>query len=288
MTTAHITDHSSATPARGGRGGSGGRSRRATGIALARLAAVARWTLAVAACLWIALCVAVGPLYWADSSIADFGAVNWLFAVVGFLVPFAAVVAMTRWANGIPVFGWSSGTAPDSGGRTSRGRAAPGIRSRLVGQPDRTVPRPGMRTCHRPVVENRTDPVHRLALGADDAAVRVRRRHPLSGSRVQLGLEPMDRPGSAVYRILLIRADGHLSDRALHMAVESDVPDRSAQHRADGTVWCRAVGLPVFHRFQRCRIRGAVIRAVPVRRVLLRRHRQPVLQLAVAAAPRRH
>lgn len=109
MTTAHITDHSSATPARGGRGGSGGRSRRATGIALARLAAVARWTLAVAACLWIALCVAVGPLYWADSSIADFGAVNWLFAVVGFLVPFAAVVAMTRWANGIPVFGWSSG-----------------------------------------------------------------------------------------------------------------------------------------------------------------------------------
>ena len=50
-------------------------------------------------------------------------------------------------------------TAPDSGGRTSRGRAAPGIRSRLVGQPDRTVPRPDMRTCHRPVVENRTDPV---------------------------------------------------------------------------------------------------------------------------------
>ena len=109
MTTAHITDHSSATPARGGRGGSGGRSRCATGTALARLAAVARWTLAVAACLWIALCVAVGPLYWADSSIADFGALNWLFAVVGFLVPFAAVVAMTRWANGIPVFGWSSG-----------------------------------------------------------------------------------------------------------------------------------------------------------------------------------
>ena len=179
-------------------------------------------------------------------------------------------------------------TAPDSGGRTSRGRAAPGIRSRLVGQPDRTVPRPGMRTRHRPVVENRTDPAHRLALGADDAAVRVRRRHPLSGSRVQLGLEPMDRPGSAVYRILLIRADGHLSDRALHMAVESDVPDRSAQHRADGTVWCRAVGLPVFHRFQRRRIRGAVIRAVPVRRVLLRRHRQPVLQPAVAVAPRRH
>ena len=35
MTTAHITDHSSATPARGGRGGSGGRSRRATGTALA-------------------------------------------------------------------------------------------------------------------------------------------------------------------------------------------------------------------------------------------------------------
>ena len=61
-------------------------------------------------------------------------------------------------------------TAPDSGGRTSRGRAAPGIRSRLVGQPDRTVPRPGMRTCHRPVVENRTDPVHRLALGADVAS----------------------------------------------------------------------------------------------------------------------
>lgn len=109
MTTAHITDHSAATPARGGRGGSGGRSRRATGTALARLAAVARWTLTVAACLWIALCVAVGPLYWADSSIADFGAVNWLLAVVGFLAPFAAVVAMTRWANGIPVFGWSSG-----------------------------------------------------------------------------------------------------------------------------------------------------------------------------------
>ena len=119
-------------------------------------------------------------------------------------------------------------------------------------------------------------------LEADHPACRVRRRHPLPDPRIQLGVEPVDRTETAIHRLLLIRADGHLSDRALHVAGQSHVSDRPAQHRADRFLRCVRRGLPVFHRFQRRRHRGAGRAAMAVRRVLLRRHRQSFLQSAVA------
>ena len=76
---------------------------------LRALGAAARWILAVAACLWISLCVAVGPLYWEDSSIANFSAANWTYFVIAFIITFGIVVALVRWAHGIPMFGWKSG-----------------------------------------------------------------------------------------------------------------------------------------------------------------------------------
>ena len=70
------------------------------------VACVARWALAVAACLWIALCTAVGPLYWNDSSIADFGLINAVYFLITALITFGIIVALVRWASGVPVFGW--------------------------------------------------------------------------------------------------------------------------------------------------------------------------------------
>ncbi|MFC5221095.1 DUF6020 family protein [Bifidobacterium leontopitheci] len=76
---------------------------------VAPAAAAARWALAVAACLWIALCVAVGPIYWADDSIADFGPLNWLYGLIAFGIALGIIIASVRWARGIPIFGWASG-----------------------------------------------------------------------------------------------------------------------------------------------------------------------------------
>ena len=53
---------------------------------LAGLAAGARWGLAGFACLWMALCTAVGPLYWVEGSIADWSWANTAY----FLISFAA------------------------------------------------------------------------------------------------------------------------------------------------------------------------------------------------------
>ena len=66
----------------------------------------ARIVLAVAACLWLALCTSVGPLYWFDGSIADFGWLNALYFLVSFLGYGAVVLALTRWGAGQPIFGW--------------------------------------------------------------------------------------------------------------------------------------------------------------------------------------
>ncbi|AKV56145.1 hypothetical protein AB656_04910 [Bifidobacterium actinocoloniiforme DSM 22766] len=55
------------------------------------------WTLAALACAWIALCTAVGPIYRADGSIADFGPPNWLIllgvfaASLGLVAKLAAI-----------------------------------------------------------------------------------------------------------------------------------------------------------------------------------------------------
>lgn len=66
-----------------------------------RIAATARWTLAVLACLWIALCVGVGPLYWEDGSIADWTAANTMYAIAAFAVTFAIVWTLARRGAGL-------------------------------------------------------------------------------------------------------------------------------------------------------------------------------------------
>lgn len=75
---------------------------------LARVGAAARWALAVAACLWLAWCTAVGPLYWTDSSITHFGWLHALIGVLTFTVYLCIVTALVRRSRHQPVFGWTT------------------------------------------------------------------------------------------------------------------------------------------------------------------------------------
>ncbi|WP_223846911.1 DUF6020 family protein [Bifidobacterium rousetti] len=83
----------------------------ATTGGIARIGAAARWALAVAACLWLAWCTAVGPLYWADSSIANFGWVNAGYGIAAFVVYLLIIAGLVRKARHQPLFGWT--TDPD-------------------------------------------------------------------------------------------------------------------------------------------------------------------------------
>ncbi|MBW3078529.1 hypothetical protein KIH76_04740 [Bifidobacterium sp. 81T8] len=64
------------------------------------MGAAARWTLAVLARLWIALCVGVGPLYWEDGSIADWTGTNTTYSILTFAVTFAIIWALARRGTG--------------------------------------------------------------------------------------------------------------------------------------------------------------------------------------------
>ena len=69
-----------------------------------RIGAVARWALAAAACLWLALCTAVGPLYWdwEHGSIANWNWLNTTLLLASFLVYFAIVWGLARYAAARP------------------------------------------------------------------------------------------------------------------------------------------------------------------------------------------
>ena len=58
------------------------------------------WTLAVLACLWVAWCCAIGPLYWFGGGLSDFGWLNVLYLAVAFAVWFSIVVALVRFGRG--------------------------------------------------------------------------------------------------------------------------------------------------------------------------------------------
>ena len=77
-----------------------------TASRLARGGSIARWALAVAACLWLAWCTAVGPLYWADSSIANFGWSNALFGLIAFVAYLFVIVVLVRRSRRQPALGW--------------------------------------------------------------------------------------------------------------------------------------------------------------------------------------
>ena len=49
-----------------------------------RIGTFLSWMLAVLACLWVAWCCAIGPLYWFGDGLSDFGWLNVLYLVVAF------------------------------------------------------------------------------------------------------------------------------------------------------------------------------------------------------------
>lgn len=69
----------------------------------ARLGACARWALATLACLWMALCTAVGPLYWDEGSIADWTWANTAYFVLSFAIFMLIVVALVRVGSDLPL-----------------------------------------------------------------------------------------------------------------------------------------------------------------------------------------
>ncbi|MBT1177795.1 hypothetical protein JS532_09535 [Bifidobacterium callimiconis] len=76
---------------------------------------IARWTLAVLACLWLAFCSAVGPIYRADGTIADFSIWNALIGVVMFCVYLTLVHALAMIGDRRSYGKQSSGKARGSG-----------------------------------------------------------------------------------------------------------------------------------------------------------------------------
>ncbi|KAB7788225.1 DUF6020 family protein [Bifidobacterium cebidarum] len=67
----------------------------------ARLGSIARWTLAVLACLWLALCTAVGPLYWdfETGTIAHWNWANTAIFIGSFVIYIGIIIALVRFAK---------------------------------------------------------------------------------------------------------------------------------------------------------------------------------------------
>ena len=65
-----------------------------------RIGTFLSWMLAVLACLWVAWCCAIGPLYWFGDGLSDFGWLNVLSLVVAFAIWFSIVVALVRFGRG--------------------------------------------------------------------------------------------------------------------------------------------------------------------------------------------
>ena len=58
------------------------------------------WTLGVLACLWVAWCCGIGPLYWFGTGLADFGWANVLYMAIAFIVSFAILRSLVRYGRG--------------------------------------------------------------------------------------------------------------------------------------------------------------------------------------------
>ena len=60
-----------------------------TGKRSERIGTFLSWMLAALACLWVAWCCAIGPLYWFGDGLSDFGWLNVLYLVVAFAIWFS-------------------------------------------------------------------------------------------------------------------------------------------------------------------------------------------------------
>lgn len=67
------------------------------------MGAIACWTLAVLACLWLALCMAVGPLYRdaENGTIANWNWTNTVFFILSFAIYMGLIILMVRFAAGL-------------------------------------------------------------------------------------------------------------------------------------------------------------------------------------------
>lgn len=123
--TAHPAE---SKPGKPGKTGNPGKTRTPRSPRVERAGAVARWALAVAACLWLAWCTAVGPLYRADASLAQFGWFNVLCGAVAFAAYLAVVVALSRYPrNPLPrhVRAWFAHRAAAFGRRATSQSSQP-------------------------------------------------------------------------------------------------------------------------------------------------------------------
>ncbi|MBT1174382.1 hypothetical protein JS530_02460 [Bifidobacterium sp. LC6] len=67
----------------------------------ARIGSIARWTLAVLACLWLSLCTAVGPLYWdfETGTIAHWNWANTAIFIGSFIIYIGIILGCVRFAE---------------------------------------------------------------------------------------------------------------------------------------------------------------------------------------------
>ncbi|RBP99093.1 DUF6020 family protein [Bifidobacterium xylocopae] len=61
-----------------------------------RLSRWAGWILTTLACTWMALCIAVGPIYRADGGIADFGPFNYALLLASFVLTMGLAIGFSR------------------------------------------------------------------------------------------------------------------------------------------------------------------------------------------------
>lgn len=105
-------------------GGNGNRSR---------IGDILAWGLAVAACLWLALCTSIGPLYWNEQGLAQFSWLNAFYALVTFAVTLCCIIALVRVGRRQPVLprSWHAARLR----RRGRNRLVAAAKSRLLRVP---------------------------------------------------------------------------------------------------------------------------------------------------------
>ena len=63
--------------------------------------AIARWTLAILAVLWLSFCTAIGPFYWYGGSIADWGFVNTIYFLLALAIYLMLLIALVHVGGGL-------------------------------------------------------------------------------------------------------------------------------------------------------------------------------------------
>lgn len=266
-----------------------------------RIGTFLSWMLAVLACLWVAWCCAIGPLYWFGDGLSDFGWLNVLYLVVAFAIWFSIVVALVRFGRGRRVLPQYFARRHEKLCNEIAGTPTTVLGIMLRHLHDAAHSRPG-RALHAVIVWTGrklircTDCWWKLMLvfvigwlwipttllAAFGADIRSQIREFSWALNQWTGLKqpyigffsfvPMDIYPTAHY--MWPDNPTYLTD----------------QHNVVLTVFygARSGGFALLHRLQRCGHRGARSLAMAVRRILLFGHRQPVLQPAVAQAWRRH